>query len=72
MLLDENPVLHDKDEATHFSAARYPKNSSTEATWNTIILCCVNVYTDLPQTILVDRGSNFGKTFADIGALNGL
>ena len=36
------------------------------------MLCWVSIYTGLPHTILVDQGSYFGKTFADIGAVSGV
>ena len=65
-------MLHIVDEATRFFTARFLPVSSTDAIWNTILLCWMKIHTGFPHTILVDQGSNFGKTFADIGAVSGV
>ena len=70
MYLDGKPVLHIVDEATRFSAARFLPRVSTDAVWDSIILCWSSVYTGLPHYIMVDEGSQFRKIFAELAALH--
>ena len=43
MCLDGKPVLHIVDEATQFSSARFLPIISTDAVWDSIVLCCSSV-----------------------------
>ena len=68
--LDGKPVLHIVDEATRFSAARLLPKMSTDAIWDSIVLCWSSVCTGLPDNIMVDEGSQFRKIFAELAALH--
>ena len=68
--LDGKPVLHIVDDATHFSAARFMPRVSTAAIWEALVLCWTAIYTGLPHTIMVDAGSVFRETFAEIAELH--
>ena len=70
MYLDGKPVLHIVDEATRFSAARFLPRMSTDAIWDSIVLCRPRVYTGLPDKIMVDEGSQFHKIFAELASLH--
>ena len=70
MYLDGKPVLHIVDEATRFSAARFLPKVSTDAVWDSLILCWSSVYTGLPHHVMVDEGSQFRKIFAELSALH--
>ena len=67
--IDGKPVLHVVDEGTHFSAARFVPDVSTNTIWSTILDCWAMIYTGLPNRILVDQGTYFGDTFKTLGAL---
>lgn len=67
--IERKPILHIVDEGTRFSAARFLPNPSTEAVWQTFLTCWASIYTGLPQKILVDQGSQFGKILKTLGAL---
>ena len=43
---------------------------STESVWEAIVLCWSSVYTGLPDNIIVDEGSQFRKTFAELATLH--
>ena len=60
------PVLHIVDEGTKFSAAVILPDISTSTVWETILTCWANIYTGLPNRVLVDQGTNFGNTFVQI------
>ena len=70
MYLDGKPVLHIVDEATRFSAARFLPKMSTDAIWDSLLLCWSSVYIGLPDNITVDEGSQFRKIFAELAALH--
>ena len=70
MYLDGKPVLHIVDEATRFSAARFLPKVSTDAVWDSLILCWSSVYTGLPHHVMVDEGSQLRKIFAELSALH--
>ncbi len=62
MYIDSMPVLHIVDEATRFSAAQFLANIGTKAIWDALLRCWATVYTGLPNRILVDQGSQLGKS----------
>ena len=68
MYIDGRPVLHIVDAATRFSAARFLPKVSTEAIWEAKILRWSSIYTGLPHSIRVDKGSQFRKIFAELSA----
>eukprot|EP00171_Calliarthron_tuberculosum_P004009 IDg4009t1 len=68
MYIGMRPILHIVDEGTHFSAARFLNNISTETIWETFMECWATIYTGLPNRILVDQGSSFGAPFVRIAA----
>ena len=70
MYLDGKPFLHIFDEATRFSAARFLPKMSTDAIWESIVLCCSSVYTGLLDNIMGDEGSQFREIFAELAALH--
>ena len=72
MYLDGEPVLHMIDEGTHFSAAQFLPNISTQTIWTTIIQSWATIYTGLPHRIMVDQGSCFGDSFMYIGAAHNI
>ena len=65
-----SPSFHIVDEATRFSAARFLPKVSTDAVWDSLILCWSSVYTGLPHHVMVDEGSQFCKIFAELSALH--
>ena len=62
MYIESMPILHIVDESTRFFAARFLPNVSTKAIWDTLLSCWASIYTGLPNRILVDQGSNVGKS----------
>lgn len=62
MYLGNSPVLHIVDDGTKFSAARFLPDMSTQTIWETLMQCWASIYTGLPNRILVDQGSNMGKS----------
>ncbi len=66
MYLDGLPVLHVIDEATHFSSARFLTNVSTKCIWQTFVECWSAIYIGLPNRVLVDQGTAFSATFANV------
>jgi hypothetical protein len=61
MYLDSKSVLYIIDEATVFQAAKFLKNISTKTTWDTLQVCWIDVYQDLPDIIVSDAGKNFAS-----------
>lgn len=59
MYINGNPVLHVIDEATRFQAARWLPNISSQATWDALRLCWIDIYVGPPDQITHDAGSNF-------------
>ncbi len=70
MYLEERPALHIVDEATRFSVARFLPKISTESVWEAILLSWSSVYTELPQHIMVDEGSQFRKVLGELATLH--
>ena len=57
--INEKPVLHVVDEATHYQAAVSLRRFSAEETWKAILHCWFRVYLGPPDYLLVDQGTNF-------------
>lgn len=72
MYLDGKPVLHLVDNYTHFSAARFLPDMSTNTIWETIVTSWASVYTGLPNSIRVDQGSQLKDSFITIGRASGV
>lgn len=70
MHIEDKPVLQLFDKATQFSAAQFLKNASTNAIWEFIIQCWSSVCMGLLDTFIVDSGSQFRKTYANIAAVS--
>ena len=62
MYLDGKPVLHIVDTATAFQAARFLKDMSARAAWDTLKLCWIDTYLGPPDYIVHDAGKNFVST----------
>ena len=62
-----HPILHLVGEAARFSAARFLANTTTHSVWDAIVMCWHSIYTGLPNTMMVDEGSQFRKVFAELG-----
>ena len=70
--LDGRPVLHLVYEATRFSATRFLPKMTTEGVWDAIVKCWSSIYTGLPNTMVVDEGSQFRKLFAELAPIHGV
>ena len=57
MWIENRPVLHIVDEATHFAAACFLHNVSTETVWKSFLKCWSRVYLDPPDFIRADQGT---------------
>lgn len=62
-------IFHLIDAENHINAAFRLKNMETTNVWNVLIKCCTSIYTELPNRIIVDKGSHFGDSFIIIAAL---
>lgn len=74
MYIGHWPVLHIVDVETHFSAATFLPDVSSETIWSTFLRSCVNIYTALPNRLLVDGGSALGTSqiFASIAEISNM
>lgn len=61
MYIGGHPVLHIFDEGTRFSASRFLSSVSTEKIRQNIIERWENICAGLPNKLLTERGSAFGK-----------
>lgn len=52
-------LLHVVDEATHFNAALFLRNQSSQCIWKSFLKCWSRVYLGPPDYLHVDQGSNF-------------
>lgn len=59
MFLDSKPVLHMIDESTHFTAATFLRNQSTEEIFNNITRLWSMTYMGPPDFLAVDQGSAY-------------
>jgi len=55
-------VLHMVDDETKFSAAAILHRTNAGYIWDTFLKCWAAVYTGLPNRILVDQGTQLGKS----------
>ena len=73
MYINQKPVLHVVDEATHFCAALFLRSMSAADTWNALVRCWSNVYLGPPDYLRIDQGTNFvAKEFKGLAATEGV
>lgn len=70
MYINGNNIIHIFDEKTKFSNAEFFPDISTRNVWKIILKFWCKIYTGLPNRIIVDKGSQFGKLFVDIYKLS--
>lgn len=70
MYINGSIVLYIVDEGTHFSAASFLINCSSEEIWKTTLRCWATIYTGLPNCVLVDQVNELCKSsiFASLPA----
>lgn len=56
MYINSRPVLHLVDEATHFNAARFLRNKTSNHVWKTVLKCWSRVYLGPLDLLHVDQG----------------
>ena len=59
MFINNKPILHMVDEATHFSAACFLRNQSTREIWNNIRKLWILTYMGPPDFLIVDQGTAY-------------
>lgn len=59
MYIQGKSVLHVVDRATHFQAARFLQDDSTESIWRTFMQMWVLVYLGAPDNLRHDQGTQF-------------
>ena len=59
LYVDQRPVLHVVDEATHFASARFLRDVTAEKTWRTLKTCWSGTYLGPPDFLRIDQGANF-------------
>jgi hypothetical protein len=59
MYLSGRPVLHFVDEATHFAAAKFLKNTTATETWKALCSSWTRIYLGPPAYLRIDQGVNF-------------
>eukprot|EP00171_Calliarthron_tuberculosum_P022726 IDg22726t1 len=59
MYIEGRPVLHLVDRATHYQAARFLNDISTECIWRTFMQMWVLVYLGAPDNLRHDQGTQF-------------
>ena len=73
MYINNKPVIHVVDEATHYQAALFLRRVNAEETWKAILKCWIRVYLGPPDHLRVDQGSNFvSKHFRDSADAEGI
>lgn len=70
MYIDGRTVLHIFDNRTRFSEDQFLPKMPTEAVWEAIVICWSSVHTGLPNTIMIDEGSQFRNVFAVLSLLH--
>ena len=70
MYIGTSPVLHVVDGETEFSAASFLRTASSDEIWATCLKCWATIYTGLPNRLMVDQGSAFGKSESFISIVN--
>lgn len=61
MFIDNQPVIHLVDEATHFSAASFLRSQSASETWKAILRLWIHSYMGPPDFLAVDQGSAYAS-----------
>ena len=59
MYINNKPILHVVDEATHFSSAQWLRKVSSSEVWKALLRCWCNVYLGPPDHLRIDQGSQF-------------
>ena len=57
-------------DATYFSATQFIYTFTFESVWETILSLWATVYTELPNKLRFDDGSQFRDTFEEIYEIN--
>ena len=61
LYLAGKPVLQVVDAATSFQAARFLKDMSAKAVWETLKICWIDTYLGPPEQVVHDAGKNFAS-----------
>ena len=64
------PILQLDDDAIRLSAAAFVSPITTESVWWTVLKLWDNLYTGIPNKLVLDEGSQFRATFVDICELH--
>lgn len=72
MFLDRDPVLHIVYNVTKFSSVHFLADVSIYIIWKTMIAFWACFYTDLPNMILTNQGTQFGENFINLARLTDL
>ena len=73
MYVKRKPILHMVDEATHFMAATFLRNHTSEQVWKGLMKCWSRVYLGPPDHLRIDQGSNFiSREFLDNAESDGI
>ncbi len=73
MYLNNQPVLHAVDEATHFQSARFMSNMSPDSTWKLLSQMWMQTYLGPPDYTHVDQGKNIvSALFKSIATAEGI
>jgi len=73
MYINQRPVLHVVDEATHFAAATFLRKVSSKDVWKALMKCWIHVYLGPPDYLKLDQGSNFtSKEFKSFAEAEGI
>lgn len=59
MFLDNHPVIHLIDEATHFTASDFLRNQNSAYIWTKICNLWSHTYLGPPDFLMVDQGTNY-------------
>ena len=59
LYLDKKPVLYAIDDATIFNAARFLKDMSAKAAWDTVRTCWIDMYQGPPDYFIYNTRTNF-------------
>ena len=68
--IERRPVLHIVYEAIHFSSAQILSNVSIEIVQDAFVICWSSIFTDVPNTRMIDHRSQLRETFVDIAEMN--
>ena len=73
MYIDQKPVLHVIDEATHFSSATFLPRVTSKDVWKALLRTWIYTYMGPPDHLKIDQGSNFvSKEFKGSASVLGI